>query len=409
MTSLPQHYFVDSKYNFDLTINMIPRHIEAQLRKCFQQYPVVTLTGPRQSGKTTLVRATFRDKPYANLEHPSTREFAQSDPEAFLAQFPDGAVIDEIQRVPELTSYIQVIVDEKVSNGHYVLTGSHQFSLREAVNQSLAGRTAILRLLPLSMAELCQHHPLPDVDTLMWQGLYPRVQTQGIAPSQAYSDYFETYVERDLRHILQIKDLNVFQRFVRLCAGRIGQLVNLNSLAADTGISQPTAREWLSVLENSFILYRLPPWHSSIPKRYIKSPKLYFHDTGLAIWLSGITHYEQLKNHPLRGAFYENLVISEALKHFENHGIHAPLMFFRDQTGNEIDLLVPSGAKQLPVEIKSGLTLSLSWLDRLQWFRKTFTELSCEHALLIHPREFMQKRKHTIITNHSGFTEYLPH
>tara|TARA_B110000977_G_scaffold140151_1_gene177914 strand:- start:580 stop:1746 length:1167 start_codon:yes stop_codon:yes gene_type:complete len=388
---------------------MIPRQIEAHLRKCFQQYPVVTLTGPRQSGKTTLVRATFPDKPYTNLEHPSTREFAQNDPEAFLAQFPEGAVIDEIQRVPQLTSYIQVIVDEKGSNGHYVLTGSHQFSLREAVNQSLAGRTAILRLLPLSLTELRQHHPLPDVNTLLWQGLYPRVQTQGIAPSQAYSDYFETYIERDLRHILQIKDLSLFQRFVRLCAGRVGQLVNLNSLAADTGITQPTAREWFSVLESSFILYRLPPWHSNIPKRYIKSPKLYFHDTGLAVWLSGITQCEQLANHPLRGAFYENLVISEALKHFENHGIHAPLMFFRDQTGNEIDLLVPNGAEQLPVEIKSGLTLSPSWLDRLKWFRKTFPNLSGEHALLIHPRESTQKRSDTTITNHTNFTQFLPH
>ena len=346
--------------------------------------------------------------PYANLEHPGSREFAQSDPEAFLAQYPEGAIIDEIQRVPELTSYIQVIVDEKGSNGCYVLTGSHQFSLREAVNQSLAGRTAILRLLPLSLTELRQHHPLPNVDTLLWQGLYPRVQTQGIAPSQAYSDYFETYIERDLRHILQIKDLSLFQRFVRLCAGRVGQLVNLNSLAADTGITQPTAREWLSVLESSFILYRLPPWHSNIPKRYIKSPKLYFHDTGLAVWLSGITQYEQLANHPLRGAFYENLVISEALKHFENHGIHAPLMFFRDQTGNEIDLLIPHGAQQLPVEIKSGLTLSPSWLDRLKWFRKTFPGQCDEHALLVHPRESTQQRSETTITNHDSFTQNLP-
>ena len=370
--------------------------------------PVVTVTGPRQSGKTTLVRALFKDKPYTNLEHPGVREFAQNDPEAFLVQFPDGAVIDEIQRVPELTSYIQVIVDERQQNGLFVITGSHQFSLREAINQSLAGRTAILRLLPLSIVELAQNHPIPELDVLLWRGLYPRVHQNTIAPDQAYSDYFETYIERDLRQILQIKDLSLFQRFMRLCAGRVGQLINLNSLAADTGISQPTAREWLSVLESSFILYRLPPWHSNLPKRYIKSPKLYFHDTGLAVWLSGITEAAQLNNHPLRGAFYENLVISEALKHFENHGIHAPLMFFRDQTGNEIDLLIPRGAQHQPVEIKSGKTLSPSWLDRLKWFQKTFAEQSFAPSLLIHPREDEQARQQCTVTHQAAFTEHLP-
>lgn len=386
---------------------MIPRQIESQLRSCFEKYPVVTLTGPRQSGKTTLVKALFSNKPYTNLEHPGIREFAQSDPEAFLAQYPEGAVIDEIQRVPELTSYIQVLVDEAGRNGLYVLTGSHQFSLCEAINQSLAGRTAILRLLPLSLRELAEYRSLPELDGLLWRGLYPRVHTQEIDPSQAYSDYFETYIERDLRQILQIKDLSLFQRFVRLCAGRVGQLVNLNSLAADTGITQPSAREWLSVLESSFVVYRLPPWHSNVPKRYIKSPKLYFHDTGLAVWLSGITQQAQLANHPLRGAFYENLVITEVLKYFENHGVHAPLLFFRDQTGNEIDLLIPDGAKQKPVEIKSGLTLSPSWLDRLKWFRKTFPDLCSNDAFLVHPREGTQKRTEGTITNHLELTQLL--
>jgi len=387
---------------------MIPRKIAAHVLDCYKKYPVVTITGPRQSGKTTLVRKLFRDKPYANLEHPVTREFAQNDPEAFLAQFTDGAVIDEIQRVPELTSYIQVIVDEHKKNGLYVLTGSHQFSLREAVNQSLAGRTAILRLLPLSLSELATEYALPDLDELLWQGLYPRVHTEAIPPDQAYSDYFETYIERDLRQILQIKDLSLFQRFVRLCAGCVGQLVNLNSLASDTGISQPTAREWLSVLESSFVLYRLPPWHSNVPKRYTKSPKLYFYDTGLAIWLSGITESSQLNNHPLRGAFYENLVVSEARKHFENYGIHAPLMFFRDQTGNEIDLLIPRGGQLQPVEIKSGLTLSPAWLDRLKWFGKTFEGLNAEPSLLVHPRGNVQKRSFATVISHLEFSQFLP-
>lgn len=387
---------------------MIPREISAHMLDCFKKYPVVTLTGPRQSGKTTLVRKLFKDRPYANLEHPGTREFAQNDPDAFLAQFPEGAVIDEIQRVPELTSYIQVIVDERQQNGQFVLTGSHQFSLREAVNQSLAGRTAILRLLPLSLSELAKACEIPGIDELLWRGLYPRVHMEAISPDQAYSDYFETYIERDLRQILQIKDLRLFQRFVRLCAGRVGQLVNLNSLAADVGVTQPTAREWLSVLESSFILYRLSPWHSNIPKRYIKSPKLYFHDTGLAVWLSGITESSQLNNHPLRGAFYENLVVSEALKHFENNGIHAPLMFFRDQTGNEIDLLIPQGAQHQPVEIKSGQTLSPAWLDRLKWFGRTFPEQTYAPALLVHPRDGIQRRSEVTVTSHLNFARSLP-
>ncbi|MGB0371540.1 MAG: ATP-binding protein [Opitutales bacterium] len=355
-----------------------------------------------------MVRELFKEKPYVNLEHPGTREFAQSDPDAFLAQFPDGAVIDEIQRVPELTSYIQVIVDERKKNSLFILTGSHQFSLREAVNQSLAGRTAILRLLPLSLPELAKDRKLPPLDELLWRGLYPRVHTESISPDQAYSDYFETYIERDLRQLLQIKDLALFQRFVRLCAGRVGQLVNLNSLASDTGITQPTAREWLSVLESSFVIYRLSPWHSNIPKRYIKSPKLYFHDTGLAIWLSGITESAQLHNHPLRRAFYENLVVSEALKQFENHGIHAPLMFFRDQTGNEIDLLIPRGGKHQPIEIKSGQTLSPAWLDRLKWFSRTFPEQNYAPALLVHPRDGIQKRSEVTLTSHLDFAQNLP-
>lgn len=387
---------------------MIPRKISEHLLACFEKYPVVTLTGPRQSGKTTLVRQLFAAKPYANLEHPGTREFAQNDPEAFLAQFPGGAVLDEIQRTPELTSYIQVIVDENKRNGQFVLTGSHQFSLREAVNQSLAGRTAVLRLLPLSLSELPEGQKTSEVDDLLWRGLYPRVRTEAIPPDQAYSDYFETYIERDLRQILQIKDLSLFQRFVRLCAGRVGQLVNFNSLAADTGVSQPTAREWLSVLESSFILYQLPPWHSSIPKRYIKSPKLYFYDTGLAVWLSGVTDRSQLSNHPLRGSFYENLVVSEALKHFENFGIHAPLHFFRDQTGNEIDLLIPRGPKCQPVEIKSGQTLSPSWLDRLKWFGKTFADQNFTPALLVHPRDDSQTRSGVVVCDQGDFARHLP-
>jgi predicted AAA+ superfamily ATPase len=239
-----------------------------------------------------------------------------------------------------------------------------------------------------------------DPDTLLWTGTYPRVHTQRIAPSQVFSDYFETYIERDLRHILNVKNLNQFERFVRLCAGRVGQLLNLNSLAADAGISQPTAREWISVLESSFVIFRLQPWHSNVAKRYIKTPKLYFHDTGLAVWLSGVTAPEQLKNHPLRGNFYENLVVSEILKKHENTGDNTPLYFYRDQTGNEIDLLIQRGNHHVPIEIKSGQTLSTSWLDRLDWFQRTFPQQAASSAILVHPRESNQKRKNLSITNH---------
>ncbi len=262
------------------------------------KYPVVTITGPRQSGKTTLAKYVFSEKPYANLEDPVTREFALTDPKAFLAQFHDGAVIDEIQRVPELFSYIQVLIDGQKRNGMFVLTGSHQFAVQHSISQSLAGRTALLKLLPFSIQEAFTYGEL-SIDELLRSGFYPGIFDQAIPPTQAYGDYFETYVERDLRQIINIKDLRSFQTFVRLCAGRIGQLLNLNSLAADTGVSQPTARQWLSILENSFIVFTLPPYHANIRKRLVKSPKLYFYDIGLATWLCGIEEDRHVSNHPL--------------------------------------------------------------------------------------------------------------
>ncbi|HGG59360.1 MAG TPA: ATP-binding protein [Gammaproteobacteria bacterium] len=279
---------------------MIPRTLESHATAAFAKYPVITITGPRQSGKTTLARNTFAGKPYANLENPVTRQFAHEDPLAFLGQYPQGAVIDEIQRVPDLLSYIQVVVDEKRENSLFVLTGSQQFELMRGISQSLAGRTALLKLLPFSIAELTGHFS-PGIDEMLFKGFYPRVYDQDIAPDQAYGDYFETYVERDLRQLVNIKNLGLFQRFVKLCAGRCGQLLNLNSLANDTGISRSTAREWMTVLEASYIVFLLPPFHANIGKRLIKSPKLYFYDVGLASWLLGIEEQRQIATHPLRG------------------------------------------------------------------------------------------------------------
>lgn len=358
----------------------------------FKKYPVITITGPRQSGKTTLARAVFSEKPYANLENPAIRQFAEEDPVGFLQQYPDGAVIDEIQRVPALLSWIQVEVDEKRVNSLYVLTGSQQFELMRSITQSLAGRTALLKLLPLSIEELA---PLgmPGVDEMIYTGFYPRIYDQHIEPSIAYGDYFETYVERDLRQLVNIRNLSLFQRFVRLCAGRCGQLLNLSSLADDTGISQKTAREWITVLEASYIVFLLQPYHANIGKRLIKTPKLYFYDTGLAAWLCGIENHKQVATHPLRGNLFENTVIMEALKYRYNRGRRSNLYFFRDSNGNEVDLLYTIGHHILPVEVKSGHTVTRNYFRGLQKFQALFSEQVLLPSLLVYAGKDEQARR----------------
>lgn len=337
---------------------MIQRHILPILVARAAQWSVVTVTGPRQSGKTTLCRQAFPDKPYANLERPDTRDFARTDPRAFLKQFPDGAVIDEIQRVPELLSWIQVAVDENNTAGQFILTGSHQFELSRHISQSLAGRTALLKLLPLSIAELLPVLAQPSVDTFLYQGGYPRIHAQHLDPAVALGDYFETYVQRDLRELVQLRNLHLFEKFVRLVAGRVGQLVNMQSLAADVGISGNTVQEWLTLLETSYIVFRLPPWSSNMGKRLIKSPKLYFYDVGLAAWLMGITQPAYLPTHPLRGNLFENLVILEVLKTLHNAGVKPNLCFYRDASHHEADLLLETGDKLHLLEIKSAQTLA---------------------------------------------------
>ena len=344
---------------------MIEREITGCLAALFEQHPFVTVTGPRQSGKTTLCRAAFPDLEYVNLEAPDRREFAQSDPRGFLARLGEGAILDEIQRVPELLSYLQVLADEARRNRLFVLTGSEQFPLSDAVGQSLAGRTALLHLLPFSIAELRQAGASDEVDDVLYSGFHPRIHDQGLEPRQALGDYFETYVERDVRRVGEIRNLSSFRRFVRLCAGRAGQLVNLTALGADAGVSHTTARHWLTILEASYIVFQLPPFFANLRKRLVKSPKLYFYDVGLASHLIGIEHAGQVATHPLRGALFENAVVVEALKHRFNRGRRSNLSFFRDVRGLECDLLYENGNGMGAIEIKSGATVASDWFDAL--------------------------------------------
>jgi predicted AAA+ superfamily ATPase len=343
---------------------VIPREIRLECLRAAESLPVVTVIGPRQSGKTTLVRGMFPDKAYRSLEDPDVRAFAAEDPRGFLRGLSDGAVLDEIQRLPDLLSYLQGMVDDDPRPGRFILTGSQHFLMMEKVSQSLAGRTAILTLLPLSLRELqAAGTGHSELEALMQRGFYPRLHERPLDPYPVLRDYFATYVERDVRQLLKVHDLLVFERFTRLCAGRVGQLLNLSSLAADAGISQTTAREWVSLLEASFVLFRMPPWFANVGKRLIKTPKLYFHDVGLAAYLCGIEQPSHLVSHPLRGSFFENLVVCELLKTRFNRGRDNRLMFFRDRGGLETDVLYPLGSGLLPVEIKSGRTVQNEWFS----------------------------------------------
>jgi len=360
---------------------MIRRLLTDHLLEGARYYPVLSLTGPRQSGKATLARAAFPAHAYVSLEESEVRAFAKDDPRGFLERFKGPLVIDEVQRCPDLLSYIQTAVDLAPFPGRFVLTGSQNILLMEKVSQSLAGRCGIFHLLPFSRAELeNQKQAEPgDAEKLFanrksslecWDiirtGFYPPIHDRGVAPELWLSDYVQTYVERDVRALANIGDLETFERFLKLCAGRIGQLTNYSALAADCGISVDTARRWISILKTSFIAFLLPPYHRNFNKRIIKTPKFYFHDTGLACLLLGIRSTEQIFSHPLRGALFENYVIAEVVKAYYNHRRTPPIYFWRDQTGNEVDLLIEEGNTLAPVEIKSGSTVAPGMLAGLQ-------------------------------------------
>jgi uncharacterized protein len=348
---------------------MYLRDASETLARFSSGFPVVTLTGPRQSGKTTLARAQFPEKPYVSLENPDERDFALSDPRRFLARFPDGAILDEIQRCPTLFSWLQGVVDERQRMGEFVLTGSSQFDLMAGISQSLAGRVGRVELLPLSLPEMNKAGCLPEnLDELLLNGSYPAIYSRGLKPADWYGNYVATYLERDVRQILQIRDLALFQRFIKLCAARSGQLLNLSTLGADCGITGVTARQWMNVLEASYLVIRLQPFHRNYGKRLVKTPKLYFLDTGLAAWLLGIRDIETLSLHPHRGALFETWVVQEHIKAAFNRGESPRLSFWRDNVGNEVDLLEETGLTLTPTEIKSGATFASDWFLGLKRF-----------------------------------------
>lgn len=344
-----------------------PRSSAELLLHSLKGYPVVVLTGPRQAGKSTLLRQALPGWQMLSLEDIDLREFAQSDPRAFLQRYPAPLILDEAQRVPDLLSYIQTMVDASARMGQYVLSGSQQFSLLAGVTQSLAGRASLIELHPLRLKELSDGGDMPtSLERYLLQGGYPAVHARRLDTQRYYADYVASYVERDVRSLSAVQDLGTFQRFMRLCAARTAQLLNLNALANDCGISQPTAHAWMNLLEASFIVKRIAPYHRNFGKRLVKTPKLYFLDTGLCAWLLGITSERDMQSHYARGALFETWAVTEALKWRAVRGNAQPLYFWRDNIGNEVDLLLEQGGGITLVEVKSGQTFQLGWLQSLK-------------------------------------------
>lgn len=367
---------------FGLPMNF-SRKISNQFRQLLGQYPIVTVVGPRQSGKTTLATLNCNDYDYINLEDPETRLIAHEDPKALFSKYPERVIIDEIQLVPELLSYLQVIVDKEQKDGMFVITGSHQLALHESITQSLAGRTAILELLPLSMAELQSENIHQTTDELMLKGCYPRIYKKGLNPTQAYRDYVKTYIERDVRKMINLKDLVSFQRFMKLCASRTGCELNMSSLANDVGVSNHTIKHWLSILQASYLIHLVMPYFENFGKQVVKMPKLYFTDVGLATYLLEIESIAQLNRDPLRGQLFETLIYTELVKARYNQGREPNLYYYRDSKKNEVDLIYKQGSALVPIEVKSSQTIQKRHFKGLDYFR-ALVQNRCSLSYLVY-------------------------
>jgi len=360
---------------------MIKRDIAYKVLEFSKQYPVITITGPRQSGKTTLSKMLFKDYQYVSLENLDNREFAENDPVGFLDLYSSGVIIDEIQRVPDLTSYIQTIVDKNNTPGMFVLTGSQQFELMDKLSQSLAGRTAIIRLLPFSLSEVYKKNDNLNLDSVLSTGFYPRIFDKGLDPYNAMEFYVNTYIERDLRRLINIKDLSKFQTFLKLCAGRTGQILNMSSLSNECGVSHNTVSGWLTILEASYLIKRVKPFYKNFNKRLVKAPKLFFIDTGLVCYLLGINSPQHLQMHPLRGAVFETFVFSELLKSNFNRAMPDNIYYFRDRKGHEVDLILDNGVNITGIEVKSGKTISSSFFKNLKYL-SDISDISIKNRLI---------------------------
>lgn len=384
---------------------IIRREIENELLQLSKEYPVVTITGPRQSGKTTLVKTAFPEKPYYNLENPDIRALIQNDPRAFFSNHPNGAILDEIHKIPDLLSYIQGIVDESGKRGMFILTGSNQLNLMSDVSQSLAGRTTILKLLPFTFSETLKFNKSYSTDHWIFNGFYPGVYSEKIRPTTAQRSYFETYIERDVKQLANIMDFSAFQRFITLTAGRIGHVFNATALSNEVGVSYKTIQHWMSVLEASFVVFLLRPYYQNLSKRVIKSPKIYFYDVGMACFLLGIYDQKQLFRDPLRGNLFENMIIANLLKNYYNRGLMPRLYFYRDKGGLEVDLIIEDARRLSLAEIKSSETFHPVFTKALKKAGKIFGD-KIQGSFVLYDGDIEQSSGDIRILNYRNFNPF---
>jgi len=385
---------------------MIQREAKIKLLQLSESFKAIAVIGPRQAGKTTLVKYTFPNKPYYSLENPDTRNFALEDPRGFLASMPNGAILDEVQRVPDLFSYLQEILDNSKEKGLYILTGSNNFLLQETISQSLAGRVAYLNLFPFTANELKSVELLPPTDEeVLFNGFYPPIYDQNINPTDWFPNYIKTYIERDVRQIKNVTNLLAFEKFIRVLAGRTGQELNLTTISNEVDVNLKTIQSWIGILENSFIIYLLKPFHKNYNKTIVKRPKVYFYDTGLACSLMGINESKQLQNHPLKGSLFETMVVIELVKKYTNTGVNPPISYWRDKTGHEIDVIIEKNEKLLPIEIKSGKTIHSDFFKHLKYWNNLS---NTTQSLILYSGNQEQKRSDgTVVTNWQNIDEMI--